>query len=113
LVFLGGGDGGTGSNPGVARALSGEKDFVCVSVPLFKVTAPKVPGGDIIMRNADARYMWPFFRTMLASLQQIVPNIDPSHRVLGGFSNGAHAAQGLIATQELWQFFSKHPKPER
>jgi len=96
LVFLNGGDGGTGSNPGVARTLSAEKDFVCVDVPLFKVTDPKAPGGDYIMRDPDARYMWPFFRTMLARLEALVPNIDPAHRVLGGFSNGAHATQGLI-----------------
>jgi hypothetical protein len=96
LVFLSGGDGGTGSNLGVARGLSAEKDFVCVSVPLFKVTDPKAPGGDYIMRNPDARYMWPFFRTMLTKLESLVPNIDPTHRILGGFSNGAHAVQGLI-----------------
>ncbi len=96
LVFVSGGDGGTGSNPGVARALSEERDFICVSVPLFKATDPKAPGGDFIMRNPDAKYMWPYFRTMLAKLDEMVPNIDPAHRVLGGFSNGAHATQGLI-----------------
>ena len=53
LVFLSGGDGGAGSNPGVARAITEEKGFVCVSVPLFKATAPKEPGGEIIMRNPD------------------------------------------------------------
>lgn len=96
LVFVNGGDGGTGSNPGVARALTAEKDFVCISVPLFKVTDPKAPGGDFVMRDPDARYMWPFLRTMLARLEALVPNIDPARRVLGGFSNGAHATQGLI-----------------
>jgi hypothetical protein len=96
LVFLNGGDGGTGSDPSVARALSAERDFICVGVPLFKVTDPKAPGGDYIMRDPDGRYMWPFFRTMLAKLEELVPNIDPAHRVLGGFSNGAHAVQGLI-----------------
>ena len=96
LVFLNGGDGGTGSNPGVARSISAEKDFVCISVPLFKKTDPKSPGGDYVMRDPDARYMWPFFRVMLAKLEELVPNIDPAHRVLGGFSNGAHAVQGLI-----------------
>ena len=95
LVFLSGGDGGTGSNPGVARALTEEKDFVCVSVPLFKASDPKAPRG-YIMQDPDARHMWPFFRTMLAKLESLVPNIDPAHEVLGGFSNGAHAAAGLI-----------------
>jgi len=96
LVFLNGGDGGTGGNPGVARGVSEEKDFVCVNVPLFKATDPKVPGGEYIMRDPDARYMWPFFKTMLAKLDELVPNIDPGRRILGGFSNGAHAAAGLI-----------------
>ncbi|MCX5685699.1 MAG: hypothetical protein NT049_18735, partial [Planctomycetota bacterium] len=96
LVFLNGGDGGTGANPGVARGVSAEKDFVCVSMPLFKATDPKGPGGEYIMRDPDARYMWPFFKTMLARLEALVPNIDPGRRILGGFSNGAHASAGLI-----------------
>jgi hypothetical protein len=33
---------------------------------------------------------------MLARLDEVVPNIDPEHQVLGGFSNGATATQGLI-----------------
>ena len=96
LILLNGGDGGRGSDPVIARKLSEEKDFVCVSVPLFKVTNPKAPGGEFIMRDPDGKYMWPFFRTMLEKLDALVPNIDPDHRVLGGFSNGAHATQGLI-----------------
>ena len=95
LIFLNGWDGGAASNPGVARALSQEQDFICAGVPLFKTTDPNAPGG-FIMNASDARYMWPFFRTMLARLEALVPNIDPLHRVLGGFSNGAHAAQGLL-----------------
>jgi hypothetical protein len=75
LVFLNGGDGGTGSNPGVARALSEEKDFVCVSVPLFKASDPKAPRG-YIMQDPDAKYMWPFFRTMLARLEALVFRIS-------------------------------------
>jgi predicted peptidase len=96
LVFLNGGDGGAGDTLGVARALTEEKDFICVSVPLFKAVGPKSPGGEFIMRDPDGRYMWPFFRTMLARLEETIPNIATDRRVLGGFSNGAHAAQGLI-----------------
>ena len=40
--------------------------------------------------------MWSLYKTMLAKLDQTVPNIDPAHRVLGGFSNGAHTTAGLI-----------------
>jgi predicted peptidase len=95
LVFLNGGDGGTGSNPGVARALTEEKDFVCVSMPLFKASDPKAARG-YVMQDPDAKYMWLFFQTMLARLEALVPNLDPAHKVLGGFSNGAHATAGLI-----------------
>ncbi|MGA2501136.1 MAG: hypothetical protein ABSH20_25645 [Tepidisphaeraceae bacterium] len=96
LVFLNGGDGGVGGNPGVARALSEEKDFVCVNMPLFKVTDPKAPGGGFVMRAEDGKYMWPFFKAMLVKLDELVPNIDPGHRILGGFSNGAHATAALL-----------------
>jgi predicted peptidase len=104
LIHLGGGDGGGGGNPGVARALSENKDFICVSMPLFKLKAPAGPetgsktaaGGGFIFRDEDGKYMWPFFQTMLAKLDKTVPNIDPARQVLGGFSNGAHATQGLI-----------------
>lgn len=93
LIMLGGGDGGAGGNPGVARALSGERDFVCASMPLFKAGDPKA---NYIMVDADGQYMWPFFKVMLAKLEEMVPNIDPEHRVLGGFSNGAHATAALL-----------------
>ena len=33
---------------------------------------------------------------MLAKLDELVPNLDPAHQVLAGFSNGAHATAGLI-----------------
>jgi predicted peptidase len=94
LIFLNGADGGNGVNPGVARALCGGKDFICVGVPLFKATPAKGPSD--LMTDEDAKYMWPYFRTMLTRLDEIVPNIDPAHQVLAGFSNGATATQGLI-----------------
>ena len=98
FIFLNGGDGGTGSDLGVARALCKDQDFVCVSAPLWKPTY--MSGGDIVMRDPDARYMWPYFKAMLDKLETVVPNLDPSHRVIGGFSNGAHAIQGLIDESE-------------
>jgi predicted esterase len=48
------------------------------------------------MGAEDGRQMWPGFKTMLTKLEEIVPNIDPAHRILGGFSNGAHATASLI-----------------
>ena len=91
LVFLNGGDGGNASIPGVARGITKEMDFICAVMPLFKTNVL-----NYVMRDEDAQFMWPHFRTMLERLDALVPNIDKSCQILGGFSNGAHAAAGLI-----------------
>lgn len=101
FVFLNGWDGGPGGNPGVAREICQDQDFVCVSVPLFKaagyqVAQPNVIGPDFIITEPDGRAMWPHFKTMLAKLEELVPNIAPERRVLGGFSNGAHMTAALL-----------------
>jgi len=91
LIFLNGGDGGDGSDPALARALAGGKDFICVALPLFKVDTK-----DYVIRDEDCTLMWQQHKQMLARLTELVPNIDPDHRILGGFSNGAHSVGGLI-----------------
>lgn len=100
LIFLEGGNGGGATNPKVARALSEEKDFVCVSLPLFKKKLdPPTPTNKtsrLVLQAEDCRYMWSFHKVMLAKLEATVPNLDPTRRVLGGSSNGAHATAGLI-----------------
>jgi len=96
IIFLQGGSGGNGGRPAIVSAMTGDQDFIYATMPLFKKVAPKDPGGSIIMQAEDARYMWPFFRAMLAKLFEVVPNVDKGHMVLGGFSNGAHGTQGLI-----------------
>ena len=96
LVFLNGGSGGQGGNPGVARGLSQDRDFICVSLPLFHKAAPGSPGYNYIILAADGNYMWPLHKRMLAELERAVPNMDPNRQVLGGFSNGAHAMAALI-----------------
>jgi hypothetical protein len=70
-------------------------------MPLFKVFdtnagQTNVAVAGYIMQEVDGQYMWPYFKTMLERLEKLVPNIDPAHRVLGGFSNGAHATAALI-----------------
>ncbi|MCX7826879.1 MAG: alpha/beta hydrolase-fold protein [Verrucomicrobiae bacterium] len=100
LIFLSGGGGSRGQNPTVARKLTEEKDFICVDMPLFKKKLdPPTPTNKtarLVLQADDCRYMWSFHKVMLAKLEETVPNIDPAHRVLGGFSNGAHATAGLI-----------------
>ncbi len=101
LIFLNGWDGGVGDNPGMARSLCKGKDFICVNMPLFKagdfrVDKPNVPGAGFVMCAEDGKYMWPHFKLMLEKLDALVPNVDPAHRILGGFSNGAHATAALL-----------------
>lgn len=97
LVFLHGGSGGNGGpKAAIVSAMTEDQDFVCVSMPFFKKIDPKAPGGNVVMRDEDAQYMWPCFRTMLAKLFEVVPNIDRRQMIIGGSSNGAHATQGLI-----------------
>lgn len=96
LIFLNGGTGGRGDNPGIARALAEEAEFVCVSLPLFHKAAPGSDGYEVVIRDADGRYMWPFYKRMLAELGRAVPNLDPARRILGGTSNGAHAVQAIV-----------------
>ena len=104
LIFLSGGNGGKGQNPGVARKLSEEKDFVCVDLPLFKERMEPATATNgtarMLIRAADGKFMWPLYRTMLAKLEATVPNLDPARRVLGGFSNGAHTTAALLDQSE-------------
>lgn len=105
LVFLNGWDGGAGDHPGIARKICQDQDYVCVSVPLFKaagyqVAQPNVIGPDFIITEPDGRAMWPHFKVMLAKLDELVPNVSREHRVLGGFSNGAHMTAALLDGSE-------------
>lgn len=99
LIFLNGWDGGNAGNPSIARALSEEQDFVCVALPLFKERLdPSAPANTraILVQDADCRFAWPYYRTMLLKLDELVPNLDSAHQILGGFSNGAHTVAGLV-----------------
>jgi dienelactone hydrolase len=100
LIYLNGGSGGNGKNPGVARKISEDKDFICVDLPLFKNKAAGNAPTTLGLNDADCKFMWSLYRQMLARLAQTVPNIDPAHSVLGGFSNGSYATARLIVQSE-------------
>ena len=38
--------------------------------------------------------IWQYQKTMLDELPRVVPNISPSVRIIGGFSNGGHTIAG-------------------
>lgn len=100
-VYLDGGDGGRGSKPGIARAIVGPTNFICVNLPLFKRTNDKT-----VIALDDFEIVSRAHRSMLQKLFETVPNITPERSVFGGFSNGAHTSAVLIAGQD--EFLLRH-----
>jgi hypothetical protein len=88
LVWLNGGPG----NPGINSGPVGEDHWIVASMPLYKVH----PAQGLLLLNEDAGLIWSCFRTMLAELERIVPNVHPEARVAAGFSNGANCQAVLL-----------------
>ncbi len=113
FVFINGGSGGTGGDASFARRIVGPRDFIAVSLPLFKdakAKPPVLPGipvklGNLIHSN-DAAILGNTYRVMLEKLAQTVPNIATGRSTLGGFSNGAHATSALAAAKD--EFILSH-----
>jgi len=107
LIFLPGECGSNGKNPVQALLLSEQKDFVCLDLPYFKSS----PSSDLRITEEDITNMWALYKTMLTRMEQIIPNLDSKHYILGGFSNGAYVTAGLIdntngeAVQKFSAFF--------
>lgn len=110
LVHLGGGDGGgvTREQLDYVRILTADRDFIAVSMSLFKkeIDPKEVFGGQLIGAYDDYPLISRCYRKMLQTLFDAVPNIDPKRSTLGGFSNGAHATALLVGA--LDPFILKH-----
>ena len=100
-VYLDGWDGGRGDRPGIARAIVGPTNFICVNLPLFK-RAYSTNDGDLglLITVDDFETVRRAYCTMLQKLFDAVPNITPERSAFGGFSNGAHATSLLLAGQD-------------
>jgi hypothetical protein len=103
-VYLEGGSGGRGDRHGIARAIVGARDFICVNLPLFKRAYHTNDGG--LVSLDDFPTVSRAYGTMLQKLLDTVPNITPERSVLGGFSNGAHTAALLVAGED--EFTLRH-----
>lgn len=99
MVFLGGGNGS--SSPGGAQELT-KDDFVCVGLPY--PDDGRNPAQANMVGSFDE--VWDYWKPMLAKLEEAVPNLDPKLRVVGGFSNGGHAIDGLLAEKEFASAFT-------
>ncbi|MFK7851294.1 MAG: hypothetical protein AB8D78_09975 [Akkermansiaceae bacterium] len=99
LIYLDGANGHNG--PGRALELT-KNDFVCAGLPY--PDDGRNPNQNNMVGSFDE--VWAYWRPMLAKLEETVPNLNPKLRIIGGFSNGAHAIDGLMANREFVEAFS-------
>lgn len=90
VVWLGGGEGG--NKP--ARGFLPEDEFVTVGLP-YPAGANNPTQANMV---GDFSKIWAYHRTMLDAIRKAVPNLDPTVSILAGFSNGAHAMDGMLRT---------------
>ena len=88
VVWLGGGEGG--NQPSGAFLPAG--DFILVGLPYPKgANNPKQAN-----MVGDYGKVWAYHRFMLEEIAKTIPNIDKSRSIIAGFSNGAHAMDGML-----------------
>lgn len=101
LVHLSGGSGSPGTRGRIAhiRKLTGGRDFIAVTLPLFKkaVDPDEVADGLLLGAYDDYPLIFRCYRKMLKELMAAVPNISAANSCLGGFANGAHTTALLVS----------------
>lgn len=98
LVFLSGGDGGNGGELHQATPFLGGTDYILCNIPLFKQDIESEDmDRKLSVTPLDGPYALPALKMLFNELHRLIPNIDDSRSVIGGFSNGANTV-GLI----LW-----------
>jgi hypothetical protein len=88
IVWLGGGEGGNQPNGSFLPA----GDFILVGLPYPKgANNPKQAN-----MVGDYGKVWAYHRFMLEEIAEVIPNLDRSRSIIAGFSNGAHAMDGML-----------------
>ena len=88
VVWLGGGEGG--NQPNGAFLPTG--DFILVGLPYPKGANNPAQANMV----GDYAKVWTYQRFMLDEIAKVIPNIDKSHSIIAGFSNGGHAIDGML-----------------
>ena len=88
VAWLGGGEGG--NNP--SGSFLPEGDFILVGLPYPKGANNPAQANMV----GDYAKVWAYQRFMLDEIAKVVPNIDKSHSIIAGFSNGGHAIDGML-----------------
>ena len=101
VAWLGGGEGG--NNP--SGSFLPEGDFILVGLPYPKGANNPVQANMV----GDFAKIWTYQRFMLDEIAKVIPNIDKSHSIIAGFSNGAHSIDGMLRLSsgpKLTDYFS-------
>jgi hypothetical protein len=88
VVWLGGGEGG--NQPSGAFLPAG--DFILVGLPYPKGANNPAQANMV----GDYAKVWAYHRFMLEEIAKVIPNLDKSRSIIAGFSNGAHAIDGML-----------------
>ena len=88
VVWLGGGEGG--NTP--SGSFLPEGDFILVGLPYPKGANNPAQANMV----GDYAKVWAYQRFMLDEIAKVIPNIDKSHSIIAGFSNGAHSIDGML-----------------
>ncbi len=99
IVWLGGGEGGNQFGP--CTALVDRTEFVMAGLPFPK--GADNPNQANMVGQFDE--IWEYHETMLQEIQTMIPNLDPRLRIIAGFSNGAHAIDGMLSEERDFRDF--------
>jgi hypothetical protein len=88
VAWLGGGEGG--NTP--SKAFLPEGDFILVGLPYPKGANNPAQANMV----GDFAKIWTYQRFMLDEIAKVIPNIEKSHSVIAGFSNGGHSIDGML-----------------
>lgn len=107
FVFLAGGAGKAQESGGLgrARAITGGKDYIAVSLPLYRDTDaldPEAPFNDLLIGVDDYPAIRRAYVPMLEKFFETVPEARRTGNVMGGFSNGAHTTSVLLSCQDAF-----------
>ncbi len=99
FIYVGGGNGG--NSPGGASGLT-KDDFLCAGFPY--PDDGRNPAQANMVGSFDE--VWAYWEPMLKKLDEEFPNIDKRLRMIGGFSNGGHAIDGLLGETAFAEYFN-------
>ena len=115
MLWLNGGDGGTGNLLNRPKEISENRDYICANFPLFKHEfAPMKPDSSNwiwrwLIRDWDHDLLWPAYSVMLEELHKRIPNINRENSVMGGHSNGAHTTVALLnGDNDIRKYFRRY-----